>query len=194
MRGHRAGMSVSPARPREEASVPRSQGNVAGRVAANGLFYAREVPLPLRLVAGSLLVTMGLALLVVALLGARSRLRRNRFAGVRTSATLRSDAAFTLANRAAAMPIGAAGVVAAAGGSVLLASGLLVRGMLTNGPEPVGWVVLAIAVVGCLMLTGLGGVVGDRVAAHLAARAPEPPTCVGACAGCDLAAGCRPDP
>ncbi|MGH3565356.1 MAG: SdpI family protein [Pseudonocardia sp.] len=147
------------------------------------------MPPPLRLVAGSLLVTGGLALLVVALLGARSRLRRNRFAGVRTSATLRSDAAFTLANRAAAMPIGAAGVVAAAGGSVLLASGLL-----ASGPGSVGWVVLAVAVVGCLGLTGLGGVVGDRVAADLAARAPEPRACGGACAGCDLAAGCRPDP
>ena len=189
MRGHRAGMSLSPARPQEEASGPRAQGNAAGRVVANGLSYARSVPLPLRLVAGSLLVTMGLALLVVALLGARSRLRRNRFAGVRTCATLRSDAAFMLANRAAAMPIGAAGVVAAAGGSVLLTSVVL-----AGRPGPVGWVVLTVAVVGSLALTGLGGVVGDRVAADLAARAPEPPACGGACAGCDLVAGCRPDP
>lgn len=165
--------------------------------------YARGVPLPLRLVAGSLLVAAGLALLVVALLGARSRLRRNRFAGVRTAATLRSDAAFTLANRAAAMPIGAAGVVAAAGGSFLLASGPLasgplasglLAGVLARGPESVGWVVLTVTVVGSLVLTGLGGVVGDRVAADLTARAPEPPACGGACGGCDLAAGCHPDP
>jgi hypothetical protein len=137
------------------------------------------MPLPLRLMLGSLLVLAGAALFTVAALGARSRLPRNRWAGVRTRATLRSDAAFALANRVAAVPVGAAGAVALAGGVVLLA-----------GPgAALGWVVLAVAAAGVLGLAGFGGLAGDRAARALA---PPAPACAGACAGCDVVAGCRP--
>jgi hypothetical protein len=129
---------------------------------------------------GSLLVLAGAALLAVAVLGARSRLRRNRWAGVRTRATLRSDAAFALANRVAAAPTGAAGLIALVGGAALLA----------GASGTLGWVLFTVSTVGLVALAGLGGVVGDRAAAAL----PEEsglPSCAGSCVGCDLVAGCR---
>jgi uncharacterized membrane protein len=138
------------------------------------------VPLVPRLIIAVLLVVAGLVLLAVAVLGARGRLRRNRWVGVRTAETLASDAAFALANRVAAAPVGAAGAVALVGGGVLLA-----------GPVgAVSVVVLAVSAVGTLVLGAFGGMVGQRAA--LAAPVPEPVACGGVCAGCDLVAGCRP--
>ena len=140
------------------------------------------MPGSLRLAAGSLLVLVGIALLAVAVLGATSRLPRNQWAGVRTANTLSSQAAFTLANRVAAVPLGAAGFVAAAGGAVVLA----------GGPTEVAWVVFAVAGVGTLVLTGVGGALGNRAAARFTAAVDAAPACTGTCAGCDLVAGCRP--
>ncbi|WP_308283257.1 SdpI family protein [Pseudonocardia nigra] len=138
------------------------------------------MPLSLRLVLGSLLVLAGVALVAVAVLGARSRLRRNRWIGVRTAATLRSEAAFTLANKVAAAPAGAAGAVAIAGGAVLLA-----------GPgAALGWIVFAVSLAGLLVLAGVAGALGDRAAAAAEVDVPPAPSCAGACAGCDLVAGC----
>ena len=72
------------------------------------------MPTPVRLVlAGALLLAAGV-LLTIAVLGALGRLRRNPWAGVRTRGTLASDEAFTVANRVAAAPLGAAGIVAPA--------------------------------------------------------------------------------
>ncbi len=147
----------------------------------SGLAYPGRVPLPLRLIAGSLLVLVGVALLAVAVLGARSRLRRNRWVGVRTPTTLRSDAAFTVANRVAAVPVGAAGAVAAVGGTALLA----------GATGALAWVMFTVTVAGLVMLAGAGGVVGDRIAAAVAAQPPAAPSCSGVCAGCDLVAGCH---
>ncbi|MDN5930575.1 MAG: SdpI family protein, partial [Pseudonocardia sp.] len=62
------------------------------------------MPLVPRLVIAALLVLAGLVLLAVAVLGARGRLRRNRWVGVRTAETLASEAAFAVANRVAAAP------------------------------------------------------------------------------------------
>jgi hypothetical protein len=134
-----------------------------------------------RMAAGSLLVLAGVALLGVAVLGAGSRLRRNRWVGVRTANSLSSQAAFTLANRVAAVPLGAAGLVAVGGGAVVLA----------GGPDAMPWIVLAVAVVGTLVLTGIGGALGDRAAARLTTVVAAP-ACTGTCAGCELVAGCRP--
>ncbi len=132
-----------------------------------------------RLILGSLLALAGLLLLAVAVLGARGRLPRNRWAGVRTVETLRSDAAFLLANRVAAAPIGAAGAVAVAGGLVTLA-----------GPSgAVSVAVVAVAVAGTAVLGAFGGMMGQRAAATV----PDPvvpSACAGTCAGCDLVAGC----
>ncbi|MCW2717326.1 MAG: hypothetical protein JWR81_1148, partial [Pseudonocardia sp.] len=62
--------------------------------------YPGPVPSTLRLILGAVLVLAGVVLVVVAVLGARSMLRRNRWVGVRTPATLASDAAFDAGNRA----------------------------------------------------------------------------------------------
>ncbi len=138
------------------------------------------MPLLVRLPLGALLVLVGVALLTVAVLGARGWLPRNRWAGVRTTATLRSDTAFALANRVAAAPVGAAGAVAVVGGAVVP--------FATGAPV---LVVLGVTVVGLLALAGAGGMLGDRAAQRVPAEAP-PAACAGTCAGCDLVAGCRP--
>ncbi|WP_214371048.1 SdpI family protein [Pseudonocardia sp. H11422] len=140
------------------------------------------MPLTVRLIVGLVLVLAGALLVTVAVLGARSRLPRNRFAGVRTAATLHSEHTFALANRVAAPLVAAAGATALAGGAVILA----------GGPGAIGWVVLAVTGIGTLVLSGLGGALGDRAAARLAAAEPAPAPCGGTCAGCDLVAGCRP--
>lgn len=133
-----------------------------------------------RLIIGSLLVLAGVLLLTVAVLGARGRLPRNRWFGVRTPVTLASDAAFALANRVAAAPLGAAGGVALVGGLVTLA-----------GPVGAGSVlVTAVAVVGTLVIGAVGGMAGQRAAAALPVPV-APASCAGVCAGCDLVAGCR---
>jgi hypothetical protein len=176
--------TLSAARPREEAGEPRLQGNAAGEEAAIGFDRGRSlvaVPPSLRLVLAVLLVLLGAALLVIAVLGLRRRLSRNRWAGVRTAATMRSDAAFTIANQVAAAPLGAAGAVAVMGGAALLAgaSGVL------------GWTLVVVSLVAVAVLAGVGGVAGDRAAATVPAPARAPADCAGTCAGCDLVAGCR---
>ena len=139
------------------------------------------MPVTVRLAVGSVLALVGLAQVVVAALGARSVLRRNRWVGVRTPATLASETQFVAANRAAAVPVGAAGVVAAVGGAFLLVD----DGAVLN------WVVLTISLLGVLGMTVVGGLVGDRAAALTPAPAPFAASCGGACAGCDLIEGCR---
>jgi hypothetical protein len=140
------------------------------------------VPLPVRLTLGALLVVLGAALLTIAVLGLRRKLKRNRWAGVRTAASLRSDAAFAVANQVAAAPLGAAGAVSVAGGGALLAGA---TGLL-------GWTLVVVSAVAAFVLTGVGGVAGDRAAAAVPPPEPGPASCGGTCAGCDLVAGCRP--
>jgi hypothetical protein len=139
------------------------------------------VPLPVRLTLGVLLVVLGAALLTIAVLGLRRKLRRNRWAGVRTAASLRSDAAFAVANQVAAAPLGAGGGVAVVGGGALLAGA---TGVL-------GWTLVVVSAIAMFVLTGVGGVAGDRAAGAVPAPDPGPSACGGACAGCDLVAGCR---
>jgi hypothetical protein len=137
------------------------------------------VPTPVRLVLGCALLLLAAVLLTIAVLGARGRLRRNPWAGVRTRRTLASDDAFTVANRVAAAPLGAGAVVALLGGVTLV----------VGGPGAVLWTVLVVATAGMLGLTGLGGALGERAAARVEAPASG---CTGTCAGCDLVADCRP--
>ena len=111
------------------------------------------------------------ALLTVGLLGWRRRLPRNRFAGIRTPATLRSDAAFSAANRVAAPSVVAAGAVCAAGGALALSA---------SGPALA--VIDAVAGTGAVGLLLAGGLLGHRVAS-----AVPPPT--GGCAGCACGGG-----
>jgi hypothetical protein len=138
------------------------------------------VPVVLRLIAGSVLLLAGLTLLVVGVLGSRRRLPRNRWIGIRSRATLRSDAAFAHGNRVGAVPAGAAGAVAVLGGAALLA----------GGDGALDWVILVVALVGSFGLACVAGSVGDRAAVAVAV-APRPAACAGTCTGCDLVAGCR---
>jgi len=112
----------------------------------------------------------GVALLAVGLLGWRQRLPRNRFAGIRTPAMLRLDAAFIAANRMAAPPILAADVIYAA------TAGGLDLGM--DGPA----LTMIVGVAGAGALALAGGLLGHRVAAAI----PPP---VGGCAGCSCGGG-----
>jgi hypothetical protein len=109
---------------------------------------------------GVLLLVAGAGLLTVGLLGWRRRLPRNRFAGIRTPATLRSEAAFSAANRVAAPP------VLAAGGALAFGAGGLA---LTA--------IVGVAGAGAIGLLLAGGLLGHRVAAAM-----PPPT--GGCPGC----------
>lgn len=137
------------------------------------------MPSPLALTLGAVLAAYGVVLLAVAVLGARGALPRNRFVGVRTTATVATTHAFATANKVAAPLVGAAGATALAAGAVLL----------TRPPAALGWVLLAVAVVAALVLCGVGGVLGDRAARLLDDATPA---CAGSCPGCDLVAGCRP--
>ncbi|MEV1293128.1 SdpI family protein [Pseudonocardia sp. NPDC049635] len=139
------------------------------------------MPPTLRLVLAALLLLAGAALVVLAVLGATGRLPRNRFVGVRTPSSLRTADAFAFANRVAARPVGAAGLIGLVGGPALL---LTERG----GAAP--WVLAVIAAAGMLVMAGLGGSFGARAAELAIARQAPPPSCAGACAGCDLVAGC----
>ncbi|HEX8758798.1 MAG TPA: SdpI family protein [Pseudonocardiaceae bacterium] len=120
---------------------------------------------------GVVLLAAGSGLITVGVLGWRQRLPRNRFAGVRTPATLRSDAAFVAANRVAAPPVLAAGAVCAAGGWLALGAG---------GPALA--VIVGVAGAGTVGLLLAGGLLGHRLAAAM-----PPPTA--GCAGCTCSGG-----
>ncbi len=115
---------------------------------------------------GVLLLVTGAGLLTVGLLGWWRRLPRNRFAGIRTPATLRSEAAFSAANRVAAPPVLAAGAVCAAGGALTFGTG-----------GPVLAAIVGVAGTSAIGLLLAGGLLGHRVA-----TAMPPPT--SGCAGC----------
>jgi uncharacterized membrane protein len=120
---------------------------------------------------GIMLLVAGGGLLTVGLLSWRRRLPRNRFAGVRTPATLRSEAAFSAANRVAAPPVLAAGAVCAAGGVLALGTG-----------GPALTMIVAVAGSGAVGLLLAGGLLGHRVAAAM----PAPTGC---CARCTCSGG-----
>ncbi len=103
------------------------------------------------------LLLAGAALLVVACLGASGRLKRNRFAGVRSPATTASAEAFTLGNRVAAPPmLGAALLLLLAGGAFLA---------LAGAAKPV---VIVLGLLGAAVLMVVGGLLGNRAASGCA--------------------------
>ena len=124
---------------------------------------------------GVVLLAAGAGLLVVGLLGWRRRLPRNRFVGIRTPATLRSEAAFSAANRVAAPSVLAAGAVCAAGGALTLGTG---------GPALA--VIVTITGTGVVGLLLTAGMLGHRVAATVPLPGPLPS---GGCAGCTCNGG-----
>jgi uncharacterized membrane protein len=121
-------------------------------------------------------VLVGVSFVVIGVLGLRGSLRRNRYFGVRTPAALRSDEAFTLANRVAGLPTLVAGAVGVLGSVTSLA--------LSTAIIP-----LAVGTVGMFAIVLAGAVAGHRAAEAL--PEPELPAgCAGcACGGCGLVKG-----
>ena len=118
-------------------------------------------------------VVIGLLIAIVGFLGVTERLPRNRFGGVRTEATMRSDETFRVANKVAGLPLLVAGLVGVLGG---------VAGFLM--PTAAGTLVAAvIGFVGLLVIATGGGVLGHRAAAAVPVEQPKPEVPAG-CAGC----------
>ncbi|WP_127784511.1 SdpI family protein [Rhodococcus sp. X156] len=124
------------------------------------------------LVLAVLLVVAALALAAVALAGLLQRLPRNRWAGVRTPASLASDDAFRVANKVAAAPMLAAAAFCAVGAGALLG--------LDGWLRPVA---VLVAVAAALVTAGAGGALGARAAEAAPSCAPE--QCA-SCTGCSL--------
>jgi hypothetical protein len=108
-------------------------------------------------------------------LGWRERLPRDRGAGVRTAATLRSDEAFRIGNKVAGLPTLVGGVIGVLSGVAAFVM-----------PSDLGLVVAAaIGVLGTLGLLAVGGLLGHQAATAVPAPAPVPAGCAGcACGGC----------
>ena len=123
------------------------------------------------------LLVVGAGIGLAGLLGFLERLPRNRFVGVRTPATLRSERAFVVANKIAGLPIAVAGGV----GLVCGALGLVA------GP-----VVTFIGLAGMAAIAIAGGVLGHRAAEAMPDEPELPAGCQGCqCGGCDLAAAIK---
>ncbi|MBP2339926.1 SdpI family protein [Saccharothrix coeruleofusca] len=118
------------------------------------------------------LVLVGVALVAIGVLGVRGQLRRNRFVGVRTAASLRDDETFALANRVAGVPNLVAGLVALLAGAAVL----------VNPATAV--VVGLVGLVGAVAIAVAGGVQGHRAAEAL----PEPEK--SGCSTCACAGAC----
>jgi uncharacterized membrane protein len=114
-----------------------------------------------------LTVLAGSTITIVGLLGTHERLPRNRFAGVRTAATLRDEETFRLANRIAGLPMVVGGLVGVVAGiAAVLGGGLLVGG---------------VGLAGMLAITVGGGMLGHRAALAMPKPQPTVPAGCGAC-------------
>ncbi|SDN25486.1 SdpI family protein [Allokutzneria albata] len=117
---------------------------------------------------GAVLIVAGLAVAVIGALGLLGRLPRNRFAGVRTEASMRDDDTFRAANRVAGLPFLAAGVVAAGAGGIAIATQDALATVI----------IMVIGVVGLFGMMMAGGALGNQAAAAV----PKKPA--GGCGGC----------
>lgn len=126
------------------------------------------------LIVSVVLFVLALAVGGVGVGGLIGRLPRNRFAGVRTPATMRDDETFALANRIAGPTMLAAAALLTIGG---------IAALLLDGVLAVAAVVVAL--LGALLTAGSGGSVGARAAAAMPAAET---------AGCGNACGCGGEP
>ncbi|MDT7724701.1 MAG: hypothetical protein QOI21_1277 [Actinomycetota bacterium] len=108
-------------------------------------------------------------------LGWREKLPRDRGAGVRTAATMRSDEAFRVGNKIAGLPTLAGGVIGVIGG----VAGLLMPG--TGGLI----VATVVGLIGLFALLVGGAVLGNKAASAV----PEPSNIPAGCTGCACGAG-----
>ncbi|MGU3436274.1 SdpI family protein [Actinomycetes bacterium M1A6_2h] len=115
----------------------------------------------------------------VAVLALARKLPRNRFAGVRTPASMSSDDAFTVANRVAGPTTAAAALFLLFGAIASLAFG----GWAATGA-------ILVCVAAAVVIAGMGGTAGARAAAAL--PKPEAAGCGHACTSCSLKDACQP--
>jgi hypothetical protein len=109
------------------------------------------------------------------LLGWREKLPRDRGAGVRTAATMRSDEAFRVGNKVAGLPTLVGGLIGVVGG---------VAGLLM--PDTAGLIVATVVgLIGLFALLVGGGVLGNKAASAV----PEPSNIPAGCTGCACGAG-----
>jgi uncharacterized membrane protein len=114
---------------------------------------------------------------VAALIG---RLPRNRWVGIRTPHTMRSEEAFRVANRIAAPTTITAGILLAVGGGAALAF----DGILAT-------VGVIVAVVCAVVTAGNGSALGNRAAEAITASAGAG-GCGHSCGACSLKDTCQP--
>lgn len=138
-------------------------------------------PTALRIVLATTLFLAGLSVGTVGGFGLRGRLPRNRWAGVRTAATMRSDETFTVANQVAGAPLLASGAVA-------VVVGLLTAVMPTTASL---LIVLIVGLAGTLALALVGGALGHRAAAAIPEPAASSCESGSGCAGCTALCGLR---
>ena len=132
-----------------------------------------------QITAAVVLVLSGLAVLITGWRGLRGTLPPNRFVGVRTSATMSSDEAYRVGNRAAGPATTAGGAVALVVGACLPA----VPGVVS------GIVLLVVGIVGTVFLMGVGGVIGHRAAEAMSSGPTGPTESAGPAGGCSGCAG-----
>jgi len=124
-------------------------------------------------IASWVLIGAGVLIAAVGFLGLAGALPRNRFAGIRTPATLRDEETFALANRVGGLPVGIGGCVSVLGGAVAL---------LVVTPA-VQWLGLALGFVGMVALVLIGGLGANKAAEAMPAQSGS--GCAGcACGGC----------
>ncbi|MFR9730577.1 SdpI family protein [Saccharopolyspora sp. MS10] len=125
-----------------------------------------------QMILGALLVLLGAALVFIGWRGLRSQLPPNRYVGVRTPATLRSEEAFELGNRVASPAM-------LAGGAVAVLAGVS-EPLLSTVASSV--VVAVLGILGAFALMVVGGVLGNRAAEAM--PAPATAGCGGCPGGC----------
>jgi uncharacterized membrane protein len=113
------------------------------------------------LIGGITMLLSGLVIMWLAGRMASGRLRRNRWAGIRTPATLKSDDSWNAAHEAAAHLMSAAGTLAAVGGLTGM-----IAGLLGLGEGVVAGLILGGAALMTILLIA-ATVKGVRVARHM---------------------------
>ena len=116
-------------------------------------------------------ILAGLLIAAVGFLGLRERLRRNRFFGVRTAATLRDEETFRLANRVAGLPTLVAGLIGVLAG--------IAAALVADPGARIAIVIIGL--IGLLAIAVAGGALGHRAALAMPEPASELPA---GCAGC----------
>ena len=125
-----------------------------------------------------ILFVLAVAVVVCGVASIAGRLPRNRWVGIHTEHSMRSDEAFRLANRVAAPTmIAAGGLLAVAGALALMFDGLL------------GIVAIVVTTIAAVIPAGNGAAIANRAAEALTAKAGS---CGHSCTSCSLKDSCQP--